>query len=130
MAYHAEARGSEFRQQDQFYAGCSRYVVHTYGAGEHTFKIPALRPMVSAARNARNPGATISSVAIHHDVNANVIHKWLPIYWDQPVAALPAFVPVKPAPRRATKEMQGYGEEWQRCLAVKSTVRIGQKTCD
>ena len=51
------------------------------------------------------PGATISSVAIHHGINANVIRKWLPIYRDQPVAALPAFVPVKPAPRRATEEM-------------------------
>ncbi|MBA2931667.1 transposase [Pseudomonas sp. CCUG 57209] len=50
------------------------------------------------------PGATISSVAIHHGINANVIRKWLPIYRDQPVATLPAFVPVKPAPRRATEE--------------------------
>jgi transposase-like protein len=29
------------------------------------------------------PGATISSVAIHHGINANVIRKWLPTYRDQ-----------------------------------------------
>lgn len=37
------------------------------------------------------PGATISSVAIHHGINANVIRKWLPIYRDQSPATLPAF---------------------------------------
>ena len=41
------------------------------------------------------PGATISSVAIHHGINANVIRKWLPIYRDQSPTTLPAFVPVK-----------------------------------
>jgi transposase len=51
------------------------------------------------------PGATISSVAIQHGINANGIRKWLPIYRDQPVATLPAFVPVKPSRRRATEEM-------------------------
>jgi transposase-like protein len=50
------------------------------------------------------PGATISSVAIHHGINANVIRKWLPTYRDQSVTTLPAFVPVKPAPKRATEE--------------------------
>ncbi|MFL1419500.1 transposase [Pseudomonas fildesensis] len=39
------------------------------------------------------PGATISSVSIHHGINANVIHKWLPIYRGQSPATLPAFVP-------------------------------------
>ncbi|WP_414913370.1 transposase [Pseudomonas sp. IT-P258] len=28
------------------------------------------------------PGATISSVGIHHGINANVIRKWLPNYRD------------------------------------------------
>ena len=47
------------------------------------------------------PGATVSSVAISHGINANVIRKWLPLYRDQPVAAsLPAFVPLKAAPKR------------------------------
>ncbi len=50
------------------------------------------------------PGATISSVAIHHGINANVIRKWLPIYRDQSPATLPAFVPVQAAPKRATEE--------------------------
>ncbi|MCF4987527.1 hypothetical protein GIW63_26155 [Pseudomonas syringae] len=51
------------------------------------------------------PGATISSVAIHHGINANEIRKWLPSYRDQSSATLPPFVPIKPAPRRATEEM-------------------------
>ncbi|WP_440058117.1 transposase [Pseudomonas fragariae (ex Marin et al. 2024)] len=34
------------------------------------------------------PGATISSVAIHHGINANVIRKWLPVYRDQSPATL------------------------------------------
>ena len=29
------------------------------------------------------PGAMISSVAINHGINANVIRKWLPTYRDQ-----------------------------------------------
>ena len=46
------------------------------------------------------PGASISSVAISHGINANVIRKWLPLYRDQPPATLPAFVAVKVAPKR------------------------------
>ena len=46
------------------------------------------------------PGATVSSVAIRHGINANVIRKWLPLYRDQPPAALPAFVPVRATPKR------------------------------
>ena len=41
------------------------------------------------------PGATVSSVAIRHGINANVIRKWLPLYRDQLPAALPAFVPAR-----------------------------------
>lgn len=50
------------------------------------------------------PGATISSVAISHGINANVIRKWLPIYRDKVVAPLPAFVPVHPIPKRHADE--------------------------
>ncbi|MGY3306958.1 transposase [Pseudomonas sp. PvR086] len=46
------------------------------------------------------PGATLSSVAIRHGINANVIRKWLPLYRDQPPAALPAFVPLRARPKR------------------------------
>lgn len=46
------------------------------------------------------PGATLSSVAISHGINANVIRKWLPLYRDQPPAALPAFVPLRANPKR------------------------------
>ncbi|WP_082075511.1 transposase [Pseudomonas sp. 2(2015)] len=46
------------------------------------------------------PGASISSVAISHGINANVIRKWLPLFRDHPPATLPAFVPVKVVPKR------------------------------
>lgn len=47
------------------------------------------------------PGVSISSVAISHGINANVIRKWIPLYRDQPAATpLPAFVPLKAAPKR------------------------------
>ena len=49
------------------------------------------------------PGAPVSSVAIRHGINANVIRKWLPLYRDQLPAALPAFVPVRAAPKRSTE---------------------------
>ena len=52
-------------------------------------------------RECLQPGATVSSVAISHGINANVIRKWMPLYRDQPAAAsLPAFVPLKAAPKR------------------------------
>ena len=50
------------------------------------------------------PGATISSVAIHHGINANVIRKWLLMFRDQTPTTLPAFVPVQFSPKRATEE--------------------------
>jgi len=49
------------------------------------------------------PGATVSSVAISHGINANVIRKWLPLYRHQPATtSLPAFVPLNVAPKRPT----------------------------
>lgn len=51
------------------------------------------------------PGATVSSVAINHGINANVIRKWLPIYRDQRPAELPAFVPLKATPKRVVEDM-------------------------
>ncbi|VVM64996.1 hypothetical protein PS623_01456 [Pseudomonas fluorescens] len=50
------------------------------------------------------PGATVSSVAISHGINANVIRKWMPLYRDQcATTSLPAFVPVKAPPKRPTE---------------------------
>jgi len=46
------------------------------------------------------PGASISSVAISHGINANVIRNWLPLFRDQLPATLSAFVAVKVAPKR------------------------------
>ncbi|UFH29307.1 transposase [Pseudomonas asiatica] len=49
------------------------------------------------------PGATVSSVAISHGINANVIRKWLPLYRDQPANLLPAFVPFQAALKRSAE---------------------------
>ncbi|WP_414705666.1 transposase [Pseudomonas sp.] len=47
------------------------------------------------------PGATVSSVAISHSINACVIRKWMPLYQDSPAAAsLQTFIPLKAAPIR------------------------------
>lgn len=51
-------------------------------------------------RECLQPGATISSVAISHGINANVIRKWLPIYREQLPVTLPPFVPLRAAPKR------------------------------
>ena len=58
---------------------------------------PFTAPVVQACLQ---PAATVSSVAIRHGINANVIRKWLPLYRDQPPATLPAFVPVRATPKR------------------------------
>ena len=71
-------------------------------------KVLAIRAMVEFGRclgrtvtECLQPGATVSSVAISHGINANVIRKWMPLYRDQPAAtSLPAFVPLKAAPKR------------------------------
>jgi len=54
------------------------------------------------------PGATLSSVAISHGINANVIRKWLPLYREQPPVALPAFVPLRAAPQTARGSVCDY----------------------
>ena len=55
---------------------------------------------VQVVQECLQPGATVSSVAISHDINAYVIRKWLPLYRGLPAAAaLTAFVPLKAAPK-------------------------------
>jgi transposase-like protein len=41
---------------------------------------------LSVVEECLQPGATISSVAITHGINANVIRKWLLLYRDQSAA--------------------------------------------
>ncbi|HHX6739823.1 TPA: transposase [Pseudomonas aeruginosa] len=55
---------------------------------------------VQVVQECLQPGATVSSVAIRHGINANVIRKWLPLYRDQLPAVLPAFVPLRATPKR------------------------------
>lgn len=58
------------------------------------------------------PGATVSSVAISHGINANVIRKWLPLYRDKPVTSLPTFVPLEAAPKRPSEIGQLLPHQW------------------
>ena len=57
---------------------------------------------VQVVQECLQPGATVSSVAIRHGINANVIRKWLPLYRDQLPAVLSAFVPLRATPKRPT----------------------------
>ena len=41
------------------------------------------------------PGVSVAAIAMSHGINANVVRRWLPLYRDQPVATLPAFIPLK-----------------------------------
>lgn len=38
---------------------------------------------------------SIASVALRHGINANLVRKWISIYRDRQVPALPAFVPLE-----------------------------------
>jgi len=50
------------------------------------------------------PEAPVSSVAISHGINANVIRKWMPLYRNQlATTSLPAFVPLRTAPKRPSE---------------------------
>lgn len=44
------------------------------------------------------PGISIANVALRHGINANLVRKWIPVYRDHQVPALPAFVPLKLEP--------------------------------
>jgi len=51
------------------------------------------------------PGVSVSSVALRHGINANVVRRWLPPKRNNAVANLPAFVPLQLAPTaQATPE--------------------------
>ncbi|PPV39480.1 IS66-like element accessory protein TnpA [Ectopseudomonas oleovorans] len=43
----------------------------------------------------KQPGVSVAAIAMRHGINANVVRRWLPLYRDQPPAALPAFIPLK-----------------------------------
>ncbi|KGU82280.1 IS66-like element accessory protein TnpA [Pseudomonas mediterranea] len=44
------------------------------------------------------PGVSIASVALRHGINANLVRKWIPIYRDHQMPALPAFASMNLAP--------------------------------
>jgi transposase len=49
------------------------------------------------------PGVSVAAIAMRHGINANVVRRWLPLYRDQPPAALPAFIPLKVEAKRPTE---------------------------
>jgi transposase len=66
------------------------------------------------------PGASVSSVAMSHGINANVVRKWLPLYRDQKLTDLPAFLPVKLEPNiQSEKSVSIELSCGQRTLTVK-----------
>jgi len=55
------------------------------------------------------PGATVSSVAISHGINANVIRKWMLLYRDQSAAtSLPAVVPLNASPKKDSRDVSDH----------------------
>jgi transposase-like protein len=47
------------------------------------------------AQECLQPGVSLTSVALRHGINANLVRKWIPAYRDRQEPALPAFVPMK-----------------------------------
>jgi transposase-like protein len=40
------------------------------------------------------PGASIASIAQHHSLNANLVHKWIRMHANEAMALQPAFIPL------------------------------------
>ncbi|WP_425589978.1 transposase [Pseudomonas rossensis] len=51
----------------------------------------------------QQPGISVSSVALRHGINANVVRRWLPPKHKNAVANLPAFVALPLAPANQIK---------------------------
>lgn len=45
----------------------------------------------------------MSGGAISHDINTNVIRKWMLLHRNQPTASLPAFITPKASPKQPTE---------------------------
>ena len=85
-----------------FFADAIALIARSYMRQRSSYPKPFKAQVV---QECLQPGATVSSVAIRHGINANVIRKWLPVYRDQAVTTLPAFVPVQPLPKRTVDEV-------------------------
>ena len=85
-----------------FFADAIALIARSYMRQRSSYPKPFKAQVV---QEGLQPGATVSSVAIRHGINANVIRKWLPVYRDQAVTTLPAFVPVQPLPKRTVDEV-------------------------
>ena len=85
-----------------FFADAIALIARSYMRQRSSYPKPFKAQVV---QECLHPGATVSSVAIRHGINANVIRKWLPVYRDQAVTTLPAFVPVQPLPKRTVDEV-------------------------
>ena len=85
-----------------FFADAIALIARSYMRQRSSYPKPFKAQVV---QECLQPGATVSSVAIRHGINANVIRKWLPVYRDQVTTTLPAFVPVQPLPKRTVDEV-------------------------
>ena len=85
-----------------FFADAIALIARSYMRQRSSYPKPFKAQVV---QECLQPGATVSSVAIRHGINANVIRKWLPVYRDQAATTLPAFMPVQPLPKRTVDEV-------------------------
>ncbi|MFC3941555.1 IS66 family insertion sequence hypothetical protein [Pseudomonas gingeri NCPPB 3146 = LMG 5327] len=53
----------------------------------------------------QQPGASVAAIAMRHDINANVVRRWLTIFSDQQAATLPAFIPLSFYPKRKAEAL-------------------------
>ncbi|WP_367399028.1 transposase [Pseudomonas mandelii] len=55
---------------------------------------PAQKPFkVQVVHECEQPGVSVAAIAMSHGISTNVVRRWLPLYRDQQVATLPAFIP-------------------------------------
>lgn len=53
---------------------------------------------VQVVQECEQPGVSVAAIAMSHGINPNVVRRWIPLFRDQRILALPAFVPVRVAP--------------------------------
>lgn len=49
------------------------------------------------------PGVSIAGIALHHNLNANLVHKWIRLQVQESTALQPAFIPL-PLPTSAVNQ--------------------------
>ncbi|EPN38177.1 hypothetical protein A244_32269 [Pseudomonas syringae pv. actinidiae ICMP 18807] len=58
---------------------------------------------IQVIQECAQPGASIASIALHHNLNANLVHKWIRLQAPKSTALQPAFIPL-PLPTNAVNQ--------------------------